>query len=280
MRGCVDGCIVEASVNGLSFLALVKGYEHPINAFFIVPYKINNIKLSLIKANCIGRNTFILYKNNIKIYYNPQKILRMRWKELPREARDLLALLEPDWAGLTGSWAVFKETRESDVDLLLYFNEKNKIIDILKNIIKKTINFNKKCLKRIIAKRSGRSDIGIDLNIIKNSLTEICFQDKLFTLRILRRIEPLPCDIMEQRRVWLGRGEYRGFMRPLGDVDSLLVPAYYILDNKIIVETWRTRYQGLPEGVYCVRGDVFEEKNGVQVISPDLWGGVWKCGEA
>ncbi|MEB3844977.1 MAG: hypothetical protein LRS48_04775 [Desulfurococcales archaeon] len=287
MRGCVDGCIVESSVNGATGLFLVKGYLHPIEGYIAVPYGRGPLCFGggghwegWRFIPCISRYAFILKINNIIKYFDPWRVYALRSKDLPEQIRRFIEILGPNKAGLTGSWAIGCETpEESDVDIILYGNPvniKKKLLYLFKKGLIKQCN-----IDRIISKRKERTDIGIDELHIAGSLTESCFNGTSYTLRIITRTAPLPCEQTQPLQWSMGRVEIRGYLTTQSYASDITVPARYriepldhsVRNTIIILETWRTRYQSLKPGEYIIRGDAFLARNGsLTIVSPDING--------
>ena len=277
----IEGWIVRTTVNGVEESWLVKGYSHPEEGLVAVPYRRGGLRLepfqyhvhapnwTLKHVKCTGRTVPVLEWDRITGVVDPETILRVRLFELPESIRSLLDVLNPDWAGLTGSWAVYVETPDSDVDLLVYGEGVYKALEDLGE-------------EGLISQcRRGkwwhslhpeyRSGLGGEL---QQRLLDSCIRGYPYTIRILRRTTPAPCS---ENITYLGKIE--GPIEISTGWESHLTPARYRVrilgldsSTEAILETWHTRYMELPGGLYRARLSLFLDSNGRLIVSPDIDG--------
>ena len=290
---CVDGCIVSLSVNGSVLYAYVKGYLHPGNALIVQPYRTPDCRsppsIPMKYVDCIGRKAHVADYSAVIGVFEPSSALDRAYERLPNPIKEMLDRAPVEWAGLTGSYAVGCEGRESDVDLIVYSRDPERLLEWLQRERCRGIIGQCK-LQRVMNKRKGRRDYAITPQHINSSLVENCYRGVPYTLRILRTLSPRHC--MKRSPIQVPLGVVRVKVRLEADpVESLLTPARYKLKNasgngalkagdSIILESFRTRYAGLRSGNYIVEGELFlDVENGLFIISPDLAGGVWRVGE-
>ncbi|GAB6148346.1 hypothetical protein [Stetteria hydrogenophila] len=264
----IDGWIVRAAWGGVDAYWVVKGYEHPEWGVVAVPYRVMGRRLPSrpdpalfpgleARLDCMGREVPVIPRRAVYAVVDPESALRLRLRDLPEPVRELVEHVEAE--GLTGSWAVAAERPGSDVDL---------------------ITFNRgayEALRDLAAEGSlkpcPREPKWGPKPPPRAGLLDACYKGVPFTLRILRRREPLPCTA----RRWLTRW-HRGpvELRPTGE--EFLVPARYDAYipglGWVTLETWHTRYQELPPGVYEARLALYYVDGDGYVASPDLHGGL------
>ncbi len=277
MPDCLEGYIIEYSRLGDRVFFMVKGYEHPEGYYITVPYRTARYRIEdpyewlrgaapwmLSRVDCMPREVPLLPRASASTCIDPARALELRWSSLPAQAKRLLNALDFEWAGLTGSWALGFESRQSDVDLLLYGP----------SVYEYVVEAYERGILRPCGARGDRlagRAVGLeDLYSVK--LVEACTGGLRVTLRILRSLEPQPC----RRRRPLG--VVRGVVELVDVGESYLVPARYkaMLYSvegvvPVILETWRTRYQELPPGTYWLEGEAWVE-DGAIIVSPDLGG--------
>ncbi len=269
----IEGWVVRVSWLHVMYW-IIKGYNHPEYGYIAIPYRLGDKRIELGEmhrivpesmlryVDCIGRYAVVLPHNMIDLYIDPSKVLEIRMSELPGVIVELLEQLDPEWAGITGSWAVFSEKRGSDVDLLLYSYSHESIYDRLTKL-----------------KNQGLIS---DCNLRKHNLDiprqhgfqllDACYKGIKYTLRILRRIDKAPCsDII------IPIGKYQGLIRITSSREAYLVPAIYdaIIDDlgEIVIETWHTRYQEMLPGIYIANLNLsYDLKRGTILASPDIDG--------
>ncbi|MEB3851464.1 MAG: hypothetical protein LRS49_02630 [Desulfurococcales archaeon] len=271
---CVDGCIVEVAAGGTVLLGMVKGYEHPEGGVVIEPYRLGGrrlgrptrgtggvIPLSAEWTPCMPRPVYTVSASQVIRVVDPERALRQAWRSLPARVRLLIDAVDYEWAGLTGSWAVGLEGEYSDVDILLYGPEAYESIAEAHERLG---------WEPCGSPRRGRG-VGGELGVLyRLKLVELCSGSLRVTLRLLRATEGKPCS---KRRVPLGL--YKGHVEIVDIGESYLVPARYRAETPsgrtMVLETWRTRYQELPPGLYRVEGEVWVE-DGEMFLSPDVRG--------
>ncbi len=256
----IDGWLVKASLGGTVGLWLVKGYVHPEDFIIAIPYKREALIPSWLVSylSCIGRYVPLVPRRNVIAEINPFSVFRLREKELPRPILELINILKIDFVGLTGSWALGEENKNSDVDLIIYTSDSRKSFDILKKLKKEKLIF--QC----------RTDYDM-LNKVKEQwiveeykndrVLESCYKGVPYTIRFLRFMNEIPCS---EAFVSLGRID-KLLVRIIDNNESYLVPARYKIKIikgpdwllnflhgrlEIFLETWRTRYQELKTNVF------------------------------
>ncbi|BAN90683.1 hypothetical protein [Aeropyrum camini] len=272
----VEGWIVEAPGSPAEYW-IVKGYEHPPGKVVAAPYRRGGKRLdprSIEQAPlwtiehfpCRGGPVPMLSLDAASSKpVNPWRVLELRYPDLPHPIKHLLEEVNPELAGLTGSWAVFAEDRGSDVDLIVY-GDPDEIYLALKYL---------KSRGAIVRHKHKRSEYPLDSARLLDSCIKNGGETACYTLRILRYTTPRECS---KRLTPLGL--YAGPLEITGEqeaLDSILVPARYRavllkLGLPAVVETWRTSYQELKPGVYAGVLEVFADQNGAITASPDLKG--------
>jgi len=206
-----------------------------------------------------------MHKSDIIDCVNPRIALRMRWNRLPKVIRSIIERLDYEWIGLTGSWALGLEGPQSDVDLLVYGNT---VYDSILDLANRGLI--KPCPPRYDRVKEAFTSMLYPLKLV-----EACWEGVRVTLRILRSITRLPC----KRRIPLG--PFKAIVELIDIGESHLVPARYRVRvinlhhgprvSEVVLETWRTRYQELPPGLYKVAGDAWLEEDSI-IVSPDIGG--------
>lgn len=278
--GCVEGCVIEASVAGLLAVYIVKGYEHPDDGLVVIPYRLGSERsriegafaapymlqhstsiAPLRRLPCMPRPVPVVEYSRVVSVYEPSSALHRAWHALPRHVRSLLERIDYEWAGLTGSWAISAETGRSDVDVVFYGSG---VYDSLVEAAQRLGWYS--CTPRPDRVRPG-SSLGV---LYKVKFLELCKGPLRVTIRILRTLNQQPCT---RRRIGVGYVRTEVLLEDIGE--SYLVPARYKLSGGItgFLETWRTRFQELPPGLYTLRGEVWIEGNTLYV-SPDIGGAI------
>ncbi len=278
LGGCVEGCVIEASVAGLLASYIVKGYEHPDDGLVVVPYRLGSERSRIEDAStamymwqhsasiaplrrlpCMPRPVPVVEYSRVVAVYEPASALSKAWYALPQPIKHLLESIDYEWAGLTGSWAISAETSKSDVDMVFYGSE----------VYGSLVEAAQRLGWYSCAPRPDRMRPGNDLDILyKVKFLELCKGSLRVTIRILRTLSQQPCT---RRRIGVGYVKTEVLLEDIGE--SYLVPARYKLSGGItgFLETWRTRFQELPPGLYTLRGEVWVEGNTLYV-SPDIGG--------
>jgi hypothetical protein len=262
----IDGWIVRASWAGVEAYWIVKGYEHPDWGVVVVPYRVLGKRYPTrpdptlfpgieARLECMGRPVPVMPYKRITLTINPARALRLRLRDLPEAVRELVEYVNAE--GLTGSWAVFQESPQSDVDLISYRRDSYK------------------ALKDLAAEGSlqpcPREPKWGPQPPPRRSLLDACYKGAPFTLRILRTREKMPCTTKR----WL-IGRYRGEVVITDIGEGFLTPARYEAFipgvGSAILETWHTRYYEIPPGVYSVDLAIYYVEGEGYVASPDLYG--------
>ncbi len=297
---CLDSCIIEASVNGEISYYYVRGYEHPITGYIVEPYMRDRCRkirgrVSLCENPIcryipyFGRRIPILEKKLIVSTVNPSSSYSQNKNRLPRSIRELLDILESYGLGLTGSWALGCERKESDVDLVV-INYDEELFKMLESYKRK--GKIRQCRFQEIISRRRKNDISTNNNKINNSLLDSCFNTIPYTLRVLRSSSITTIIEWRQRYIDYGEIMLQAIIKDPG-IEAYLTPARYILANAriiessedlpdnwhtepIILETWRTRYAELTQGRYLIRGRLhYDIWRSQWIITPDWEGGIW-----
>ncbi len=281
----IDGWMIKVSMAGSINTWLVKGYVQTTSHIIAIPYKrfcpiIEDLYRFL---PCIGREVPLVPRNLVIQEINPFSMFKLRKRELPNKIVEFVEIIDPEEVGLTGSWALNRETSESDIDLLVYTSKPRKLYE---EIIKlKTEGFISQCRSpEIMYNKVGSSWIVEDY--IKNRVLESCYKGYPYTLRILRFADEKPCS---------------EFLEPLGKISHMivniesseegyLVPARYkvrvlkgpswlfrlerVYGLNIVLESWRTRYQELREGIYEVNNVYVVTKENEVILSVDPQGSI------
>ena len=278
----VDGFIIRYAWHGHIPLAYVRGYDHPLGGVVAQP---RGPAPPPRRIPCIGRKATVIPLSMVVSVISPWVAWRIALErgEIPDAIRILAEEVGARLVGLTGSRALGQSRASSDYDILVVPEDPWEAYRSLRRLQRRGIM--RQCSSgRIISKRRGRSDVGVDPRHVNRSLVESCIGGAPFTLRLLRRSWSRPCEYWEQRYVRLGRVRIEASIASQGP-ESILVPARYrlrvlrgpIRGEELLLETWRTRYMGLAPGRYKVAGDlILDTRRGRLILSPDLWGGVWR----
>ena len=274
----IDGWIIEVNWYSREYW-LVKGYEHPEGQVVAVPYYVGSKRwdpsdyLSHPLApsttrflECVGRLVPLVEESRISMRVDPESAYKARVEDLPREIIELIEILGPEYVGISGSWAIFKEKKGSDVDLMIYTARHRDAYRALASLEEEGL------VARGRAPRRGE-------NPFPGKLLEASYKGVPYTLKILRHVERLPCT----RRL-SPYGVYVGPLRILDRSEGHLYPARYRAligypgrASEVVVETWRTRYLELREGHYYSRLELFYDSNaGLIIASTDIGGWIKK----
>jgi len=277
--GLVDGVILIASPHGTPAYYIVRGYTHTEEHVIVEPYRELSCKrlketLEVIYHPCLGTGVPQIPRDRIisKIPGYNQKYLSRRARRVVEELRDTLGL-EEVW--VTGSHAISCEEPNSDIDIIALY--KPGIIKALKDLAKEGVI--SQCQEdRILMKRINKGPRGIALDLwkIKSSILDSCFRGTPYTLRLILYQWEQPC---RDPQIPLGKIALSLKLEP---ASPYTVPATYrgvplskdpAIDEEVIVETWRTRYQELPTGFYKVKGLLrMGAKTGRLTLWPDYGG--------
>lgn len=286
----VDGSIVIFEGAGHVWSAISRGYDHPSAHVIAEPYRgprcerapLTSVRIGFL--GCIQRRAPLVEKRRILAVYTPWRIAAVRWERIPEPVRRLALEAGADMIGLTGSYSIGCERADSDVDLVLYSRDPIDIAERLRDAARRRII--KQCSpERVLSKRRGRPDYSVSLKHITASRTESCVEGVPYTLRILRSPEGRPCEALSSKRVYAGKARLFAVLHSR-DPDRILIPARYelepvrarpswIIGERVILESFRTRYSDIESGRYYIEGEIFIEDDGTVTVSPDIWGGVW-----
>lgn len=276
----IEGWVIRVSVGFADEVWVVRGYRHPTGSVIatpyirgsrkLKPYDFSNIPVWLSRyVECIGRVAPVLSNHAVISVFDPRVALRIRRAELWPEVRELIEYMNPEWVGLTGSWAVFNERDYSDVDLLVYGNHAE-MYKTLRDL--KTEGLIEACrLEERFYKVGDKLSWADYSRLAYSKLLDSCFKSRPYTLRILRSIAREPCS-----DVLTPLGYYTGVFEIVDASESYLTPARYIAEannRRFIVETWHTRYSELPLGTYKGKLRLVASREGV-IASPDIDGWV------
>jgi predicted nucleotidyltransferase len=278
MESPIESWIVESSVLGSRELWMVRGYRHPEDYVVVSPYIIGGSKVKqydwsgvpewIIKyVPCIGRRAPLLPRRSITRIIDPAGVLKARRNDIPQAIVELLDIIAPEWAGITGSWAVFEEKPSSDVDIIVYGNHKaiyRVLLDLKVDGVIESCMVEERYLK--VKDRLSWTSYS---KLATLKVLDSCYKGVPYTIKILRRLDREPCgDFI------VDMGAYRGALRIVKTLESHLTPARYIVDIggiEALMETWHMRYMELPEGLYIGHLELFDER-GATICSPDLVG--------
>ncbi len=272
----IEGWIVRTIYNGVPVYWKISGYRHYGRYRVAIPYRYGSRRIppeqydrlplpGLTHLECIGRKAYLVDVKHATIY-SPEAVLKQRIRDLGSKGKVVNLLLESgvvEWIGLTGSWALFMETMESDIDLLVYTRSPDKLYKILYE----------EALDGGISPCRGRYNTGLSY-IHGFRLLDACYKGIKYTLRLLIRLEDEDCCCKTIYRV----GSIRGSMEILYAISPYTVPATYAVYirglGRVILETWHSRYQELSPGAYKASLDVFYDKSRGIIVSPDLGGSI------
>jgi len=263
--GLVDGVIVLAYTrHGLAW-HIVRGYTHPDGMVIAQPYRgLDCRRLAEPPSTllpCIGGRAWLVRVSDIVLRLWPEDSYRLIAASTPLD--EMLGEIGAYWRGLTGSRPIGCHGRRSDYDLLAVVDARRAFRVLQRMLEEGRIE---QCKSDLREKREERvpGDASLHPEIVERSLTDSCYHGTPFTLRLLRRLSDSVCLGSETP---LGKVSFTAEIRP--DWESILVPARYRvkLDNgmSVVVETWRTRYQSLPSGLYRVAGTLYYSPEGYKV---------------
>ena len=270
----IEGWALRTRVAGTEEVWVVRGYRHPEGYLVATPYLRGSIRLTpydlslappwtLRWVDCIGRTVPLLGWRDAELL-DPERALKVRRGELPAEVLELLDVLSPEWAGLTGSWALFSERGGSDVDLLLYGRFREALQELREEGLIAPCQVEER-YKKVKDKFSPEDHADLS----RHRLLDSCYKGKPYTIRALRTLEPEPCSV---RVEYLQ--EYEGEVELVDASDSFFLPARYVArlgTQEVILESWHSRYAELPPGRY--RASLRLSLEGGQVkASPDIKG--------
>jgi predicted nucleotidyltransferase len=276
----VEGWIVETNLLGLRELWVVRGYRHPHGYLVVSPYVMGGRRVKqydwgsvpgwlLSYIPCIGRTAPLMPMGRVLRTVDPESVLRVRRNDLPPAVIELLDIMGPEWAGITGSWAVMGESPGSDVDLLVYGNHWEMYRALL------DLRSEGKVKPCMVAERYSKVMDKISWSsyskLVEHRVLDSCYKGIPYTIRILRRLDVEPCEGMVARI-----GVYRGPFRVVEAVEPHLTPARYLVEIggvEVLMETWHTRFMELPKGLYRGYLELFYER-GVTIASPDIVGSI------
>ena len=272
----IEGWILRTIYNGVPVYWKVSGYRHYDRYKIAIPYRYGSMRIppeqydrlplpDPIYLNCIGRRAYLIDVKRATIY-NPEAVLKQRIRDLGSRGELINLLMESgvaEWIGLTGSWAIYMETMESDVDLLIYTRSPDKLYKILYE----------EALNGGITQCKGRYNTRLPY-IHGFRLLDACYKGVKYTLRLLLRLEDEGCCYRTIYKV----GSVRGSIEILYPISPYTVPATYAVYIKglgrVTLETWHSRYQELSPGPYKASLDVFYDKSRGIIVSPDLGGSI------
>jgi hypothetical protein len=269
----IDGWMIKISRAGDITVWLVKGYIQPENYVVAVPYKDRGLKeVPLSYLPCIGREVPLIPRKDIVYEINPFSVFRIRRNELPKSIIEFFDIINVDMIGITGSWALFSEKKHSDVDIIVYTDKPRRLYNTLNELKKDGLIRQCRSYGQMISKVKSHWIVN---EYIKNRVLESCYKGVPYTLRILRTLEEVPCSHVVEPL-----GKVREVVVRLKDVEeAYLIPARYEVNPlkgpswllrlskglRVFLETWRTRYQELKEGIYRLL-DVVVLKEGNEVV--------------
>ncbi len=278
----IDGWLLRVSIGGSVNTWLVKGYMHPEGHVVAVPYKKENFAPFWLYSYvpCLGRYVSLVPKRNIVVKINPFQAFRLRKNDIPKDILELVEILDAEAVGITGSWALNNEREDSDVDLIIYDENLERVYNMLRKLREDGLIFQCRREKEMFNKVE---EPWIVEEYKKVRVLESCYKGIPYTIRLLRSMHEIPC-----LKIVLPLGNASKLLvKIINNRENYLVPARYevkILEgpswitdlqekfDKIVLETWRTRYQELKTGVYEVLfSDIILDEDEV-IISVDPQG--------
>jgi predicted nucleotidyltransferase len=276
-----EGWHLVTNKNGIEIMWVVKGYEHPEEGFISIPYRLSGHRVKFNEFNnyiqeyykyldCVGRYVPVVRNEDIFIYYDPKETYFNKKDFLPEKIKDLIKYLNPEYIGLIGSYAFGLQRENSDVDLLLYGNNKEiyeKLLELRnRNLILNCVNrYNK------VSDTMSYENYKMLSNL---RVLDSCYTNIPYTIRILRQVHKTRC-ISNYKTL----GNFKGEIEIYDNNENYLVPSIYLAENenygKVEIMTWHTRYSELPLGKYIIEGFIqLDLKRNKLVIIPDLGGRV------
>ncbi len=250
---------------------LVRGYEHPPGRLIVAPYRHGTSRYGTRQVlrpeflECTGRTVLTIRRGEGQLI-DPSEALRRA--SIPLQVRELIDVIDPDWSGLTGSYAIGLQRPDSDVDILVFSPKPHAIYKALGDLKERGLIADcRQDLRYAKERDSFTYEEFLALHPLK--LLDSCYKGVPYTLRILRLIDERPCE---------SRFTPLGWIRVVGRVmgtESYLTPAVYEVegDFRLYLMTWRTRYQELPRGKYLISGLLQrDEVKGSLYVVPDLGG--------
>ncbi len=274
IHGIVEGVPVLASTKWGPVWFIARGYSHPMHGVVAQPYRSPDCSkpppLERSWVQCLSTRYWLVNRGMIIHVVDPEASLTRLPSRLGETVREFAELLELEYVGVTGSYAVACEKPESDIDLVAYASPG--VLGVLRDLWSEGKIAQCKH-SSVVEKRIAGShprDVSLDPGHIEASLTDSCYKGVPYTLRLLRRLVEAPCP----RRARVGYYEGPLTLEESGE-DSILVPARYAARaprlGRLILETWRTRYQLLEPGAYRVRVELYLEGDTL-VATPDHGG--------
>ncbi len=274
----IESWIIETNLLGLRELWMVRGYRHPCNHIVASPYMIGGRRVKQYDWStipgwlveyipCIGRVAPLIPRGKVVRVIDPESVLRIRRNDLPKAIIELLDIITPEWAGVTGSWAILEERFSSDVDILIYGDHDDMYRALLDLRVEGKIE---PC--RVTERYQKVKDMlswSSYSKLVKLRVLDSCYKNTPYTLKILRKLEMEACE-----GIIAEIGVYIGPLKIVKALESHLTPARYIVDINgvdVLMESWHTRFMELPEGSYVGYLKLFYNK-GVVVASPDIVG--------
>ena len=252
---------------------MVRGYEHPVEGLIVTPYKAPADVMTSVERRvyleCVGRTVPVIGRGGAEIV-DPAEALKRA--TVPPQARELIDVIAPSWAGLTGSYALGLQRPDSDVDILVYSRRPHEAYRALADLREEGLVADCRQDLRYAKERDSFNYPEFSL-LHPLKLLDSCFRGLPYTLRILRLAQERPCESRFTPLGWVAFvGEVRGG-------EPYLTPAVYSVRpdavGEVLMMTWRTRYQELPEGRYFISGLLQrDEVKGQLYVVPDLGGRV------
>lgn len=253
------------------FLWYVKGYEHPPWGYVVVPYRGSPGMLAkLVYLPCVGRDVYVLLKRFVAEVIDPERALKE--SNVDKRIKELIDLLNPEWAGLTGSRAVGLARPKSDYDVLLYSSRPEELYRTLRDLRDQGL-IGECALEERWRKVSDTFDYDSFVRLHSLKVLDSCFKGVPYTIRVLAESRARECS---STYFTLGHISSQALVKDVGA--GYLTPATYaarLLDLNLdaTITTWRTRYQELPSGTYFVNALLQLRLPGKElVVEPDLGG--------
>ncbi len=281
LEHAIEGWMVRVSLGYLEETWTVRGYTHPDGALIATPYmrgskRVKAYDLAEVPSwllefiPCIGREAPRISERVVTMVLDPEGSFKVRKGDINGEVLELLDYLDPEWVGLTGSWAIAGEREDSDVDLLVYGDHSNiyaTLRDLRDEGSIRACNVEKK-----YGKIGDMMSWRLYLKLSTLKLLDSCFKGAPYTLRVLRTLEREQC-----RGALIPLGYYKATVKILDTSEAHLTPARYEAEIEgfggVTIETWHTRYMELPRGIYkALLRLTLNTKTGAIIASPDMTG--------
>ncbi|MFN4046530.1 MAG: hypothetical protein ACK4H7_04240, partial [Acidilobaceae archaeon] len=198
LENAIEGWIVRVSLGYLEETWTVRGYKHPEGALIATPYMRGSRRVKaydlaeapswlLEFTPCIGREAPVIPERIVTMALDPGESFKVRRGDISGEVLELIDHLNPEWVGLTGSWAIAGERKDSDVDLLVYGDHRD-IYATLRDLREEGAIRACNVIERY-GKVKDMMDWRLYSKLSTLKLLDSCFKGAPYTLRVLRTLE-------------------------------------------------------------------------------------------